>query len=104
MMNATTNGPTCRACGSDILWARTTAGKLQPIDPERRDRHDTSAPLAVHRDHHGRLRVRVLAEGMDPEPWETRGMPHAATCQLRVEARQAQLRADGVLPFRRRSA
>jgi hypothetical protein len=66
----------CRACGGDILWARTVHGRRQAIDLEPREDGD----LAVHRDHTGRINARVLPPGEEPESYERRAMPHAATC------------------------
>ena len=27
----------CRGCGADILWCRTPAGKMMPVDPPEED-------------------------------------------------------------------
>jgi len=79
----------CRACGGDILWARTVHGRRQAIDLEPRE----DGNLAVYRDHTGRVNVRVLPPGEEPESYERRAMPHAATCPGMPPRRQSR---DGV--------
>lgn len=74
----------CRDCGADILWGRTDAGKLMPLDPERRDADDPAANVAATRDHTGRLLVRVLHAGEQPDRHEWRAVPHFATCVPRL--------------------
>lgn len=97
----------CRTCQADILFARTTAGKLMPLDPARHEHDDHTANVAVYRDHTGRLNARVLKQDEQPERFEWRAMPHFATCANLVAERDAKagrLRAEGVLPFRKRKA
>lgn len=89
----------CRDCGADILFARTEAGKLMPLDPERLDRGDPDANVAVTRDHTGRLLARVLKDGEDPYRHEWRAIPHFATC-LPLLAQAG--RVDGVVSLARR--
>lgn len=91
----------CRDCNADILFGRTEAGKLMPMDPERLDREDHRANLAVCRDHTGRLLVRVLKEGEGTYLHEWRAMPHFATCVPRLAA---EGRLEGVVSLDRRRA
>lgn len=91
----------CRDCNADILFGRTEAGKLMPLDPERLDRGDPRANLAVCRDHTGRLLVRVLKDDEQPYAHEWRGMPHFATCVPRLAQ---EGRIDGVVSLDRRRA
>lgn len=62
----------CRSCGAAIVWARTVAGKLMPVDAEPAD----DGTLALIEDVDGELRVLVL--GFDPD--ELRHRPHFSTC------------------------
>lgn len=82
----------CRDCGRDILLGYTVNGRYQPIDPEP----NPGGNLAVYLDHLRRLRVRVLAAGAEPESYERRAMPHAATCPRRAPELRREL-APGVL-------
>lgn len=72
----------CQRCNADIIWARTQAGKLMPLDPERRQAGDPAANVAVSRDHTGRFLARVLKPTQQdkPEPFEWLAVPHFATC------------------------
>lgn len=85
----------CRDCQADIVWARTQAGKLMPLDPERRPDGDPAANVAVSRDHLGRVLARVLKPTEDDraEPFEWLAVPHFATCVPRL-AREG--RVEGV--------
>lgn len=71
----------CKRCGREFLWARTNKGKPMPVDPEPREHGN----LAIHRDHLGQLRARVVTKDAPIEAWERPGMPHAATCVPRSE-------------------
>lgn len=78
--------PTCEDCGAEVLFARTLPGRaLQPLDPERRDRDDAAATVAVRRDGTGGHYARSLArrDAYPLEPHEHRHVPHAATCTRR---------------------
>jgi hypothetical protein len=92
----------CRSCGADIVFGRTSNGKAMPLDPAKYPDDDVSANLAIYKDHTGRINVRVLKAGQEPEPFEHRGMPHFATCEkLKADgaARRGDLRSEGVIPF-----
>lgn len=93
------SGAICRDCQADIIWGRTTAGKMMPLDPERLDRDDESANVAVCRDHLGRVLARVLTADEQPLPHEWRAMPHFATCLPRLAA---QDRVEGVVSLDRK--
>lgn len=90
----------CRECGRDIMWAVTRLGNRMPIDPQRYPADDPDGPnLTIHRDHLGRLNARVLEAGELPAAWETRAMPHFATCP----PRQAQAgKIPNVIPLEKR--
>ena len=91
----------CRDCQADIIFARTHAGKLMPLDPERREPGDPAANVAVSRDHTGRFLARVLKPTEDdkPEPFEWLAIPHFATCLPRLAQ---QGRVPDVIPLARR--
>lgn len=55
----------CRSCGADVIWAKTAAGKLMPLDAE-----ETLGKLVYQLDAVGRM---VRAEGTGHES-------HFATC------------------------
>lgn len=80
---------TCSSCGGEVLWARTVHGKRMPLDPAPR----ADGNLAIYRDHLGRIRVRVLGKSETPEPYETRGVAHFATCPY---ADRHRAKADGL--------
>lgn len=91
----------CLACGQQVKWAITAAGKRQPLNfwP------DPAGNTAAYQDALGVWRARALREGDEPDRgWtEHRYMPHAATCTARPKP--YQLTRDklpgNVLPFRR---
>lgn len=102
---------TCTRCGREFRFGRTENGRAMPVDADTYAHDDTRANLALHRDHTGRLNVRVLKAGEQPEPYEHRGMPHFATCtaeKTERDARAGRLAEQGVIPFpkvrRRRKA
>lgn len=72
---------TCAKCHEPIAWAVTVKGKRQPIDAERYDRDDHHANLAVYFDAAKVLKARTLKRGEDPYGYESRAMPHFATCK-----------------------
>lgn len=90
----------CRDCQADIIWSRTQAGKMMPLDPERREPGDPAANVAVARNHLGGVLARVLKAGEVPEPFEWLAIPHFATCLPRLA--QAG-RVDDVIPLARRA-
>lgn len=74
-----------------------------PIDPGVYPAEDERANLAVYKDHTGRINVRVLKAGEEPESYEKRGMPHFATCPKRVAAAKARRgEIPNVIPFPKR--
>lgn len=90
----------CRSCGARFLWARTTAGKLMPIEVARRPSGDVTANVAAYRTGAGGTFARVLKDGETPEPNEWRTLAHFAVCPAALLARQARQGAiDGALPF-----
>jgi hypothetical protein len=92
----------CRECHRDIVFGRTAAGKLMPMDPEPYPDDDAAANLAVYRDHTTRLNVRVITADRPLERHEHRAMPHFASCPARKQrdaARRGDLRGEGVIPF-----
>ncbi len=38
---------TCKACGEEILWLRTRAGKRMPVDPETFGQHQLEHGVTV---------------------------------------------------------
>jgi len=70
------NAGICHDCEADIIWAWTRKGRRQPIDLEPRE----DGNLVAYRDGIDRVQVRVLKDGEEPESYEHRAMPHAATC------------------------
>lgn len=71
----------CKRCGDEFLWARTAKGRAMPVDPQPRP----DGNLAIHRDHLGQLRARVVTTDAPIEAYERPGMPHAATCTPKNE-------------------
>lgn len=69
---------TCRSCGAEILWAKTTAGKNIPLDVESRPDGNVVLSRGV-----GGFLARVLGSG--PEADSLAGEPHYvshfATCK-----------------------
>jgi hypothetical protein len=71
-----------------------------PLDLPVYAQDDTAATCAVYADATGRLNVRVLKDGEQPEPFERRRMTHFATCAARVEAAKARRgEVENVIPF-----
>lgn len=68
----------CRSCGKPIDWAKTTQGKLTPVDTDSAGVEGGN--LAVWRGPKGQLFCRVLTK--DEAPWanEKWGTSHWATC------------------------
>jgi hypothetical protein len=91
----------CSKCGGSMTWGRTyPGGKPMPIDVEVYATDDEKANLAAYKDATGRLNVRVLKAGEQPEPYERRRMPHFATCAARLEAAAARRgEVENVIPF-----
>lgn len=95
---------TCRDCSGDIVWGVTEKGRRIPLNPEKRPLDDTTASLAVYRDHLDRLHVRVPSVDNPIAAFEWRAVPHFATCPPRVAARDAQAgRIPNVVPLKRRA-
>lgn len=75
----------CHHCPAHIVWARTAAGKLMPLDANSDDtiRADPSGNIAARVDG-AQISARVIGEdllsGPDLEDGEVRAMPHFATC------------------------
>jgi len=93
---------TCNACGGTVLFGRTTTANNKPIplDPQRHERDDERANVAVSRNHLGSLLARVLKDGEQPERHEWRAMPHFATCPKRAADADAKAgRIPDVIPF-----
>lgn len=92
-----------KACRRPIRWGITEAGKHQAVDLGV----DPDGNLAVYRDGTGTLKIRVLKAGQEPEPYERRAMPHAATCAGRetrpVTQRDGTLSLAAVRDRKRRS-
>jgi hypothetical protein len=85
---------TCRRCAGPVVWAITDAnGQRMPLDPEP----DEAGNQAVRRDEHGTVRTRQLRDGVEPEPWERRMVPHFPECERR-RAERAERRSDRTLP------
>ena len=69
---------TCRYCHTRIIWARTHAGKLMPLDP---DPHE-DGNVMLTRSPAGTPQATLLGPGdmlFMPEG-ATRHLPHFATC------------------------
>lgn len=91
---------TCRDCGAELLFARTPAGALMPIEPVRRPAADTTANVAAYRNSAGGTFARVLKAGEVPDGNEWRTLAHAAVCPAALQHRQARKgEVDGVIPF-----
>jgi hypothetical protein len=67
----------CRTCRQPVLLATTTAGRLQPLNPEP----DQAGNVALYRDGAGTWRARVPTDELPALPYEHVHMPHHATCK-----------------------
>lgn len=69
---------TCRYCHAPIIWARTHASKLMPVDP---DEHE-DGNIMLTRSAAGTPQATVLGPGdmLFMPDGATRHMPHFATC------------------------
>jgi hypothetical protein len=84
----------CRLCLKRVLLARTEAhGRAFLLDPEP----DPAGNQAVFRPPAGPLQTRQLNKDEEPRPYETRYMPHIATCTGRKE--QAPAPPQNVTPI-----
>lgn len=66
----------CGGCGKPLLWAVTDNAKRMPLDPEP----GPEGNVAVWLDAMSNCRCRVLRKDEEPAAYETRYMPHWATC------------------------
>lgn len=67
----------CTTCDAQIIWTVTEAQRRLPVDAEPNPAGNT----AIYQDHVGRWRSRGLnRDRPDVEAYETRHMPHFATC------------------------
>ena len=66
---------TCRYCRARIVLGRPGNAKPMPLDEP-----DPLGNCAVHIDHMGNVRVRVLRKNEEPASHEIRWRPHWATC------------------------
>ncbi|MFE7096995.1 hypothetical protein [Streptomyces erythrochromogenes] len=67
----------CTSCGQRIRWTITAAGRRQAVNAEP----NPLGNIAAYRDGVGTLRSRGLTtDRPNPESYERRYMPHAATC------------------------
>jgi hypothetical protein len=77
--------PTCKACGEEIRWIRTRAGKRMPVDAESFAQHDLKPGVTVVSEAGDVLRggrhVASAAYGY---------VPHWATCPF-----ADQFKSDG---------
>lgn len=69
----------CRSCQAQVDWAKTPDGKSMPLDRASAGHPDGN--LAVQRLPDGTLAVRPLVLGEEPQPGETRGISHFASCR-----------------------
>lgn len=74
----------CQWCPALIITAATERAKTMPLDPEP----NPDGNVAVHADAMGNLHCRVLRKGEEPLDYETRYMPHWATCTRAGQARR----------------
>ncbi|PSK52411.1 hypothetical protein B0E38_04737 [Streptomyces sp. 111WW2] len=72
----------CGACGSDVLWTITDAGKRLAVNA----RPDPEGNTAAYRDGTGTWRSRRPTDELPMAPWERLYMPHVATCSARRPA------------------
>jgi hypothetical protein len=83
----------CRECHAPVILARTEAhGRLFLLDPEPNDEGNQ----AVFGPPHGPLQTRQLGKDDKPRAYETRFMPHVATCTGRKQQAPAELPENAV--------
>lgn len=91
---------TCLSCGARFLWARTPAGKLMPVELDRRPAGDVTANVAAYRNAAGGAFARVLKDGEVPDGHEWRTISHFAVCPAAEQHRKARKGAvQDVIPF-----
>ena len=59
----------CRSCRAPIVWARTTAGRLMPLDPTPTDAGNVEI-----------INGHAVVHGQAPLAHRNLYMPHFATC------------------------
>jgi hypothetical protein len=89
---------TCQSCGALFLWARTPAGKLMPIEPNRRPADDVTANVVAYRTGPGGTYARVLKTGELPDGNEWRTVAHFAVCPDAQLHRKTRKSTRGVPP------
>lgn len=67
---------TCTSCRRAVFFARTAAGRFQPLDPEP---HPLGR-IAAYKTGTGAWVCRTLTEGEQPFSYELVYIAHAATC------------------------
>lgn len=67
--------PTCKACGEEIRWIRTRAGKQMPVDPDSFSQQQLSPGVVVVTE-----AGDVLRGGRAPYAAAHGYTPHWATC------------------------
>lgn len=64
---------TCRSCGAPIIWARTTGGKLIPVDPDPTDNGNVELVDGLDR-------PTAIVHAQPPLAAPPMRLPHFATC------------------------
>lgn len=78
----------CRGCQAPMTWALTDRGKGIPLDPDPVP--DGNLVQAGENADDGRMIVRYLAKGEEPEPGVARYKTHFATCENADEFRRTK--------------
>lgn len=85
----------CGYCHETVIWALTTAGKRQPLNPTP----DEAGNVWAYKDERGTWRARTpSAQAVDRLPWEKIFMPHFATCRARQPRSREQAPAPTARP------
>lgn len=75
--------PTCKACGEEITWIRTRAGKKMPVDADSFAQHEVRRGVTVVTED------GVVFRGKTDIPYNVSGyIPHWQTCQFAEQFRR----------------
>ena len=98
-MTAPTNANgRCRACLTLVIWARTEPrNRWFALDPKP----DAKGNQAAWKDSDGTWRTRQIGAGIPKWDWETRYMPHVATCEKQKPKPEPAALPPNVIPIGR---